>query len=137
MENIRHIIEQERELIAKDTFSRRAFDCSEDMSEDRKDRYISYLVDRVNETELDKLVQVLKDFALEKDSIVNCDETWCKVRKYDKYRKCYIWVLVNKAEQTVIFFYEDGSRGRDVLVNFLGDAELRVSCLAAITLMYL
>lgn len=74
---------------------------------------------------LDELVKVLKDVALEKDSIVNCDETWCKVRKYDHYRKCYIWVLVNKAEQTVIFFYEDGSRGRDVLTNFIGDAELK------------
>lgn len=74
---------------------------------------------------LDKLVNVLKDVALEKDSIVNCDETWCKVRKYDHYRKCYIWVLVNKAEQIVIFFYENGSRGRDVLTNFIGDAELK------------
>ena len=74
---------------------------------------------------LDKLVKVLKDVALEKDSIVNCDETWCKVRKYDHYRKCYIWVLVNKAEQIVIFFYEDGSRGRDVLTSFIGDAELK------------
>ena len=34
------------------------------MSEDRKDRYISYLVDRVNETDLDKKVMelVLEDF---------------------------------------------------------------------------
>lgn len=56
---------------------------------------------------------------------MNCDETWRKVRKYDHYRKCYIWVLVNKAEQIVIFFYEDGSRGRDVLTNFIGDAELK------------
>lgn len=74
---------------------------------------------------LDKLVTVLKEVALEKDCIVNCDETWCKVRKYDHYKKCYIWVLVNKAEKIVIFFYEDGSRGRDVLTNFLGDAELK------------
>lgn len=29
---------------------------------------------------LDELVLVLKFIALEKDSIVNCDETWCKVR---------------------------------------------------------
>ena len=56
---------------------------------------------------------------------MNCDETWCKVRKYDHYKKCYIWVLVNKAEKICIFFYEDGSRGRDVLTNFLGDAELK------------
>ncbi len=74
---------------------------------------------------LDRLVVELKRIALEKDSIVNCDETWCKVRKYDKYRKRYMWVLVNKAEQVVIFFYEDGSRGRDVLKDFLGDAELK------------
>ena len=74
---------------------------------------------------LDELVKVLKEVALEKDSIVNCDETWCKVRKYDHYKKCYIWVLANKAEQTVIFFYEDGSRGRDVLTHFIGDAELK------------
>ena len=74
---------------------------------------------------LDKLVAVLKDVALEKDSIVNCDETWCKVRKYDHYKKCYIWVLVNKKEKTVIFFYENGSRGRDVFTDFIGDAELK------------
>ena len=74
---------------------------------------------------LDKLIVVLKTIALEKDSIVNCDETWCKVRKYDHYKKCYIWVLVNKAEKIAIFFYEDGSRGRDVLTHFLGDTELK------------
>ncbi len=74
---------------------------------------------------LDRLVLVLKEMALEKDSIVNCDETWCKVRKYDHYKKCYIWVLVNKGQRVAVFFYEDGSRGRDVLTDFLGDAELK------------
>ena len=74
---------------------------------------------------LDELVRVLKFVALEKDSIVNCDETWCKVRKYDHYKKCYIWVLVNKAQKIAIFFYENGSRGREVLTDFLGDAELK------------
>lgn len=74
---------------------------------------------------LDRMVVELKRIALEKDAVVNCDETWCKVRKYDRYKKCYMWVLVNKAERVVIFFYEDGSRGRDVLTNFLGDAELK------------
>ena len=74
---------------------------------------------------LDRMVVELKRIALEKDAVVNCDETWCKVRKYDRYKKCYMWVLVNKAEGVVIFFYEDGSRGRDVLTNFLGDAGLK------------
>ena len=40
-------------------------------------------------------------------------------------KKCYIWVLVNKAQKTAIFFYENGFRGRDVLTDFLGDAELK------------
>lgn len=75
---------------------------------------------------LDELVRMLKSMALEKDSIVHCDETWCKVRKYDHYKKCYIGVLVNKAQKVAIFFfYEDGFRGREVLTDFLGDAELR------------
>ena len=74
---------------------------------------------------LDELVGVLKSIALEKDLIVNCDETWCKVCKYDHYKKCYIWVLVNKARKTAIFVYENGSRGREVLTDFLGDAELK------------
>lgn len=74
---------------------------------------------------LDKLIFVLKTIVLEKDSIVNCDEAWCKVRKYAHYKKCYIRVLVNKSQKVVIFFYEKGSRGRDVLTDFLGDAELK------------
>lgn len=40
---------------------------------------------------LDELVCVFKSVALEKDSIVNCDATWCKVCKYDYYKKFYIW----------------------------------------------
>lgn len=34
-------------------------------------------------------------------------------------------MLVNKAHKTAIFFYENGSRGREVLTDFLGDAELK------------
>lgn len=74
---------------------------------------------------LDEMVKALKEIALEKDSIVHCDETWCKVRKYDQYKKCYMWVLVNKAEKVAIFFYDNGSRGRKVLTDFLGESDLK------------
>ena len=74
---------------------------------------------------LDEMVKALKEVALEKDSIVHCDETWCKVRKFDHYKKCYMWVLVNKAEKVAIFFYDNGSRGRKVLTDFLGEADLK------------
>lgn len=73
---------------------------------------------------LKELIPHLKDLALEKDAFVNCDETWCRVRKQGKYSKKYIWCLVNKAAKTVIFIYDDGSRGRKVLRDILEDREI-------------
>ena len=75
--------------------------------------------------ERDKLIPVLKEAAFEKDAIVHCDETWCKVRKYHKYDKEYMCVLVNRKQGIVIFFYDNGSRGRRVLTDFLGEADLQ------------
>ena len=73
---------------------------------------------------LKNIVPVLKDIALEKDAIVHCDETWCRVKMRDKYKKAYIWCLVNKSARIVIFFYDNGSRGRKVLTDFIGEAEI-------------
>lgn len=33
---------------------------------------------------------------------------------------------LNKAEKVAIFFYDNGSRGREVLTDFIGDAEQKV-----------
>lgn len=74
---------------------------------------------------LSPIVEELKKIALEKDSIINCDETWCRVKVYDKYRRRYIWCLVNKEAKIVIYCYEDGSRGRKALKSILGGAELK------------
>ena len=60
-------------------------------------------------------IEYLKDNCLEKDSVVNCDETWCRVKAGGKYRKRYVWCLVNKAARTAVYYYEDGSRGRKAL----------------------
>lgn len=74
---------------------------------DEKDRVIAEkdaaLAERESElTRKDRIIRE-KDKALEKDSIVNCDETWCKVRRFNKYMKKYKWVLVNKAERIMIY----------------------------------
>ncbi|WP_250721879.1 IS66 family transposase [Bacteroides fragilis] len=74
---------------------------------------------------INKLIGFLKDRCLEKDAIVNCDETWCKVKVASTYRKRYLWCLVNKSEKIVIYNYEDGSRGRDVLRHILGDHAIK------------
>lgn len=39
-----------------------------------------------------RLIKILKDNFLEKDSIVNCDEIWYRVKVEDNYKK-YIWCL--------------------------------------------
>ena len=43
----------------------------------------------------------------------------------DRYRKRYIWCLVNREEKIVIYCYEEGSRSRDALKNILGDRQIR------------
>ncbi len=73
---------------------------------------------------LKELIPHLKDAALVRDSFVNCDETWCRVRRQGGYSKKYIWCLVNKAARIVIFVYDDGSRGRKVLRDILEDREI-------------
>lgn len=72
-----------------------------------------------------RLVETLKNMAMEKDAIVNCDETWCKVKVQDRYRKRYIWCLVNREAKIVIYCYEEGSRSRDALKNILGDRQIK------------
>ncbi|WP_370526828.1 transposase, partial [Bacteroides sp. 51] len=66
---------------------------------------------------------------------MNVDETWCRYQTHYGHKKTYMWCLVNKKANIVIFFYEDctdadgsrhtGGRRRKVLTDFLGDAKLR------------
>ena len=71
------------------------------------------------------LIERLKDRAMVKDSIVNCDETWCKVKMNRHFLKEYVWCLVNKEQKIVIYCYEDGSRGRKVLKRILKDRQVK------------
>ena len=71
------------------------------------------------------LIAYLKNSCLEKDSIVNCDETCCRVKREGCYKKKYIWCLVNKLSKVVVYCYEDGSRGRDALKHILGDSQVK------------
>ena len=73
---------------------------------------------------LDNEYAKLKETALTKNSILHCDETWCRVHKQNKVTKEYMWVVVNPKLKTIIFFYDDGSRANDVIKDFLGDAEI-------------
>lgn len=76
-------------------------------------------------TYINGLVELLKDRCLEKDSIINCDETWCRVKVEGSYRKRYIWCLVNKLARTVIYCYDEGSCGRNILKHLLDNREVK------------
>lgn len=71
------------------------------------------------------VMEYLKNNCLEKDSVVNCDETWCRVKVAGKFRKRYIWCLVNRLARVAIYCYEDGSRGCKALKGILEGSELR------------
>ena len=71
------------------------------------------------------VIEYLKDNCLEKDSVVNCDETWCRVKVAGKFHKRYVWCLVNRQARVAIYCYEDGSRGRKALKDILEGSELR------------
>lgn len=55
---------------------------------------------------LKKVLPTLKEMLLAKGSVVNCDETWCRVKVAGKYGKKYIWCMVNKEAKIAIYFYE-------------------------------
>ena len=73
---------------------------------------------------LNKVLPVLKEKLLAKGAVVNCDETWCRVKVAGKYGKKYIWCMVNKEAKVAVYFYDDGSRGRKVLRDFLGETKI-------------
>lgn len=65
------------------------------------------------------MIPALLDIAIDKDSVINCDETWCRVRVNGKYRKRYTWCLVNKEKKIVIYCYRKGARSRKALMDIL------------------
>ena len=73
---------------------------------------------------LKKVLPLLKEKLLAKGAVVNCDETWCRVKVAGKYGKKYIWCMVNKEAKVAVYFYDNGSRGRQVLRDFLGKTEI-------------
>ena len=54
MDELQHIIEQKRGLLARESNSCPALDYSEGMTAEEQKRYINYLAERVNADELEK-----------------------------------------------------------------------------------
>lgn len=85
---------------------------------------------------LRKLIPALKESALEEGADLNVDETWHRYQTHFGQEKIYVWCLVNRRANIVIYFFEDykdetgkvikiGSRKSEILKEFLGDAKIR------------
>lgn len=85
---------------------------------------------------LRKLIPALKDSALAEGSDLNVDETWHRYQTHFGQEKIYIWCVVNRKANIVIYYFEDykdetgkvikiGSRKAEILKEFLGDAKIR------------
>jgi hypothetical protein len=80
--------------------------------------------------QLSCLLPSLKDLLLAEGANVNCDETWSRLRlKYRSgYRKVYVWCMVNRKAKMTYYFFDhpkEGTRSREVLKQFLGDAKIK------------
>lgn len=66
-DELRQFIVQKREFLSRETFSHRAFNRCEDMSDEMKNRYVEYLVDCLENAELDNRAMklVLEDLTKE------------------------------------------------------------------------
>ena len=64
MKELQHIIEQKRELLARESISRPVLDYSEGMTAEEQKRYINYLVERLEQADLGLRARdaVLQDF---------------------------------------------------------------------------
>lgn len=69
---------------------------------------------------LEKLYKAM-ELAVKEASYINCDETYQTVLDQEKgSKKGYLWVIVAKMLRLCYFFYDEGSRGGDVIRNMLG-----------------
>lgn len=61
----------------------------------------------------------LMDMTMRDNATLFMDETWARLHLTTGDRKVYEWIVGNKKEKCVFYFYDDGSRGRKVVGHLL------------------
>ncbi len=75
---------------------------------------------------ISEVVKHLMNLCIHEGADLNGDETWIRVKGGNNhYTKKYTWCIVNRKAKTTIYYYEHGSRGRDVLRHLIGDTQIR------------
>lgn len=74
---------------------------------------------------LQPVYEALKKKVMVHNAFLNCDETWFRLHFKDATRKGYIWIMANKEQDLMFYFYDDGSRARSVLQEMIGDSTVK------------
>lgn len=87
MNELQHIIDQKRELLARESISRSVLDYSEGMTAEEQKRYINYLAERINAADLENRAMklVLQDFLMKK-------RTWQDA--YPNWMMCFLVLIL-------------------------------------------
>ena len=74
---------------------------------------------------LEPVYEALKKKVMSHNAFLNCDETWFRLHFKDATKKGYIWIMANKEQDLMFYFYDDGSRARSVLQEMIGDSTIK------------
>ena len=74
---------------------------------------------------LQPVYEALKTKVMAHNAFLNCDETWFRLHFKDATKKGYIWIMANREQDQMFYFYDDGSRARSVLLEMIGDSTVK------------
>ncbi len=74
---------------------------------------------------LEPVYKALQKKVMSRNAFLNCDETWFRLHFKDGNKKGYIWVMANKELDSMFYFYDDGSRAREVLQIQIESTEIK------------
>ena len=74
---------------------------------------------------LQPVYEALKKKVMAHNAFLNCDETWFRLHFKDATKKGYIWIMANREQDLMFYFYDDGSRARKVLQEIIGDSTVK------------
>lgn len=74
---------------------------------------------------LEPVYEALKRKVMANNAFLNCDETWFRLHFKDETKKGYIWIMANREEDSMFYFYDEGSRARKVLQEMIEGTEIK------------
>lgn len=71
------------------------------------------------------LYERLKDRVFKDGAVLFMDETWFRLHLPTGDRKVYEWVVGNKVENCIMYHYDNGSRGKDVIKELIKGRKIK------------